>query len=106
MGKNVISDNRRFEWDEEKALTNFKKHGLTFDEILPLFDDLNMLELYDDEHSINEEYRNIGIGMLQGVLVLYVCYIDRNNRTRIFSARKARPREEAKYYEQFKTTNI
>jgi len=84
---------------------NLKKHGLAFDEILPLFDDPNMIELYDDGHSIGEEYRNIGIGMLQGVLVLYVCYADRNDRVRIISARKARPREEERYYEQFKTTN-
>jgi uncharacterized DUF497 family protein len=39
MGRTIISENGHFEWDEEKAVTNFAKHGLAFEEILPVFDD-------------------------------------------------------------------
>ena len=103
MGRTIISADGHFEWDEEKAELNIKKHGLAFNEILPVFDDPHMLELYDDSHSTDMEDRIRGIGLLQGVLVLYTCYTERNGRTRIYSVRKARPKEEAMYYEQLKT---
>ncbi len=74
MGKTIVSQDGRFEWDEEQALINHKKHGLAFNEILPVFDDPYMLELYDDSHSTDREDRIRGIGALQGVLVLYTCY--------------------------------
>ena len=103
MGKTIVSVDGRFEWDEEKAELSMKKHGLAFNEILPVFDDPHMLELYDDFHSTDTEDRIRGIGALQGVLVLYTCYTERYGRTRIYSVRKARPKEEAMYYEQLKT---
>jgi uncharacterized DUF497 family protein len=96
----MVSADGLFEWDEEKASTNREKHGLAFDEILPVFDDPKMIEYYDDVHSAAGEERIIGIGMLQDILILFVCYTERDGRTRIISARKARPREEARYYEQ------
>jgi len=102
MGKVIVSADGRFEWDEEKAKLNMKKHGLAFNEILPVFDDPYMLELSDDFHSTDTEDRIRGIGSLQGVLVLYTCYTERYGRTRIYSVRKARPKEEAMYYEQLK----
>ena len=50
-----------------------------------------------------EDYRYwiIGIGILEGIFILYVCYTERGERIRVYSARKARPREEERYYEQF-----
>jgi uncharacterized DUF497 family protein len=105
MGRTVISEDGRFEWDEEKAEFNLKKHGLAFEEILSVFDDPCLLELYDDSHSTGTEDRMRGIGSLQGVLVLYACYTERCGRTRIFSVRKTRPREENLYYEWLKTVN-
>jgi uncharacterized DUF497 family protein len=73
MGRTIVSADGRFEWDEEKAKLNLKKHGLAFNEILPVFDDPHMLEFYDDSHSTDTEDRIRGIGSLQGVLVLYTC---------------------------------
>jgi uncharacterized DUF497 family protein len=104
MSATIITEDDRFEWNDEKTIANREKHGLTFDEILPVFDDPNIIEYYDDTHSTTDEDRIIGIGMLQGLLILFVCYTERNGRIRIFSARKARPKEEAKYYEQIKYT--
>ena len=102
MGRTIISTDGRFEWDEDKDVFNRNKHGLAFAEILSVFDDPHMVELYDDSHSTEKEERIRGIGSLQGVLILFVCYTERGSRTRIYSARKARPREEAAYYEQLK----
>jgi uncharacterized DUF497 family protein len=102
MGKTILSDDGRFEWDEEKAMVNIKKHGVAFEEILSVFDDPNMIEYFDDSHSTDEEDRIRGIGMLQDVLLVYVCYTERNGRTRIYSARKTTPGEEVKYYERLK----
>jgi uncharacterized DUF497 family protein len=100
MGNTFVTSDGRFEWDYKKALTNKEKHGIAFDEILLIFDDPNMIEYYDDAHSTIDEYRVVGLGMLQGVLILFVCYTERFSRIRIISVRKARPSEEAKYYEQ------
>jgi uncharacterized DUF497 family protein len=99
----IVSDDSRFEWDEKKASTNIVKHGIAFCEILPVFDDPYIMEYYDDTHSTIEENRIICLGMLQDILVIFVCYVERGARIRIISARKARPREEAKYYEQITT---
>jgi len=36
VGKTIISEDNRFEWDEDKNLANIEKHGIAFEEILPL----------------------------------------------------------------------
>ncbi|MPM42843.1 hypothetical protein SDC9_89515 [bioreactor metagenome] len=33
-----------FEWDENKSQNNKKKHGFSFNEILGIFDDPNLLD--------------------------------------------------------------
>jgi uncharacterized DUF497 family protein len=103
MSNTFVTSDGRFEWDDKKAITNKEKHGIAFEEILSIFDDPNMIEYYDDAHSTIDEDRVIGLGMLQDVLILFVCYTERFSRIRIISVRKARPSEEAKYYEQNNT---
>jgi uncharacterized protein len=44
----------RFEWDDQKALENIKKHGVTFGEATEVFYDPNALEGEDVEHSFDE----------------------------------------------------
>ena len=39
MGKTVISDDGRFEWDEARNEINRKKHRFGFEEITDVFDD-------------------------------------------------------------------
>jgi uncharacterized DUF497 family protein len=104
MGRIIISEDGRFEWDEKKNIINKEKHGFEFTEILPVFDDPYLRESYDEKHSTDIEERQIGIGRVNDVLVLYVCYIDAvvKGRIRIYSARKAKPKEVQRYYEQFK----
>jgi hypothetical protein len=44
-----------FEWDNQKALSNEQKHGITFDEASTVFGDSLSLTLHDPLHSENEE---------------------------------------------------
>ncbi len=92
-----------FEWDENKNKANLKKHGISFDEAKEIFNDINAIEFYDGKHSDNED-RYICLGDIGGLIILYVVYTDRNGKSRIISARKAEPREEAIYYEHIKRT--
>ena len=45
----------QFEWDEDKAALNPKKHGITFETAAKVFYDEYRIELYDAEHSIDED---------------------------------------------------
>jgi len=100
MGKLIISEDGRFEWDEEKSIINNERHGLYFHEILPAFDDPCLLEMYDDTHSSQEETRYKGLAKLQDFIILYLSYTEpASGRTRIISVRPAEPIEEKAYYE-------
>ena len=99
-----ISDDKRFEWDSDKNEINKVKHGLSFEQILTLFDDPFFLERYDVEHSSVTEDRYFGLGSLHGIVVVATSYID-NKRIRIISARLASPKEEEIYNEYCKNIN-
>jgi len=62
-----------FEWDEKKAKSNKKKHGVDFGEAKSVFFDDNALEFYDKNHSEDEErFLILGIsGHLRLVIVSY-----------------------------------
>lgn len=85
----------KFEWDEEKAERNFKKHGILFETAVKVFSDENRIEIYDEAHSIDEE-RYITIGLAGEVL--FVVYTERHPRIRLISARLATARERKVYY--------
>lgn len=99
----VISSDGRFEWDSEKENINKKKHGLSFEKILPVFDSPVFFEKYDFDHSSNED-RVIGIGEINDVVVIVVVFTERN-RIRIISARMASVKEKKEYYERIKEIN-
>lgn len=84
-----------FEWDEEKADINFKKHGILFETAAKVFLDENRIEVYDETHSIGEE-RYITIGLAGDVL--FVVYTERTPKIRLISARLATARERKIYY--------
>ncbi len=85
-----------FEWDPEKARSNQRWHGVSFEEATYVFEDLHLLEVFDDSAS---EERFIAIG-LAGPTVLVVVYTERGNRIRIISARRATKREKDAYFQQ------
>lgn len=90
-----------FEWDENKNKINKKKHGVTFEMAVRVFSDDKRIEKSDTEHSTLEEERTNIIGRVANLLLLFVVATDRNGNTRIISARKAEPDEEAEYYENY-----
>ena len=96
MGKTVVHGN--FEWDEEKDKANIENHGMSFEEILPMFDDPLFWEQYDSEHSKLDETRYFGTAKINGFAVVVSSYTERE-RTRIISARISTPQEEKRYEE-------
>lgn len=84
----------QFEWDEDKAALNLKKHGIAFQDAARVFYDVNRIEWYDIAHSIDEDRYNT-IGKVRDVI--FVVYTERKERTRIISARKATPTERRVY---------
>lgn len=94
----------RFEWDSDKDELNIKKHGFSFSEILGVFDDPYFYEVYDINHSSLEEERFIGIGNINGLLVVTTVFTERT-KTRLISSRRATATEEKLYYEQQKNIN-
>ena len=89
----------KFEWDSNKNELNIKKHGFSFEEILEVFDDPYFIERVDSEHSTLEEERLIGVGNLNGFVIITTVYTERD-RIRIISSRIATKQEEVYYYEQ------
>ena len=87
-----------FEWDDEKAAINLKKHGVSFQTAALVFYDENRIEMYNSEHSL-EENRYITIGMVEDVL--FVVYTERKDHLRIISARLANKKERSMYYERY-----
>ena len=88
-----------FEWDSDKNIMNIKKHGLSFAEILEVFDDPFFQEKVDLEHSTLNETRIIGIGNINGIIIVTTVFTERE-RIRIISSRLATKAEEVFYYEQ------
>jgi uncharacterized DUF497 family protein len=89
-----------FEWDEEKAEINLKKHKVGFEEAKSVFGDPFSITVDDPDHS-REEQRFIDIGKSASGKLLVVVYTERGSKIRIISCRKATPAECRIYEEQF-----
>lgn len=87
-----------FEWDDTKAAANVAKHGVTFEMARDAFDDPFAVGWSDEGHDYGEA-RYCLLGMVEG-RVLFVAYTLRDDRTRIISARGARPNERRRYHEE------
>ena len=84
-----------FEWDEQKATSNYEKHGVAFEDATELFE--GKCYVIEDTRTDYEEKRYIGIGIVDD-LVLTVIYTLRGETCRIIAARRAK-RHERKTYE-------
>jgi uncharacterized protein len=98
-----------FEWDEEKARKNLKKHGVSFDDAaLVLADedgDSFHVEEYDRDHSAGEDrYVTTASHPDDRSIVLIIAWVDRSTKhtkvTRIISARAATPAERKRYVKE------
>ena len=92
-----------FAWDDNKALLNKKKHGVSFEEARSVFYDEYALEFYDPDHSRYED-RFIMLGVSESSRVLVVCHCVREEGAviRIISARKAVKKEAEHYWRERK----
>ena len=86
-----------FEWDNEKEQINKKKHGISFQTASKVFNDPYYIELYDSEHSIEED-RFIAIGKVEDIL--FVVFTERKQNIRLISARLATEEERRCYYDR------
>ncbi len=87
----------KFEWDEEKDRANQRKHGISFETAAYVFQDPYYIEMYDFEHSTQED-RYIAIGKVGDLL--FVVFTERGEVIRLISARVATQRERRLYYDQ------
>jgi uncharacterized protein len=83
-----------FEWDDDKAGVNLTKHSIPFELARKVFSDPAHQERLDDDPG---EERWIALGCAEG-RVLVVTFTERENRTRIISARKANKNEQRRYF--------
>lgn len=88
----------KFEWDEGKAKRNLLKHGVAFEEAKTVFEDPLYVDFYDPDHSEDEE-RYFIIGESTQRRLLIVSYTERENSTRLISAREV-TRTERQTYEE------
>lgn len=85
-----------FEWDDKKAQSNLKKHGVSFDEAATIFNDPRLATISDPDHSDDEE-RYVSVGKSVIMRLLSVIHTFRKERIRLISARKATKTEKENY---------
>ncbi len=92
----------RFEWDEEKSISNLQKHGVSFEEAKEVFEDPFHISKLDHRFNYFEErWITLGSTKKDKILVVANMFFDENGEEiiRIISARKANQKER-KFYEQ------
>ena len=86
-----------YEWDPNKAKSNYRKHRVKFADAIGVFEDENAITI-EDHHEKENRFITIGTDFLSRILV--VVYTFRDIVIRIISARKATARERRMYEEQ------
>ena len=99
----------RFEWDAMKARTNQRKHGITFEEAVNVFDDPHAMFEQDRTDDETGERRWQAIGLVEGMVLLLVAHTVREEGhdevIRLISARRA-SRKERNRYEQTRAQDL
>ena len=86
-----------FEWDAEKAQSNFDKHGVRFEIASGVFVDPNHITAVDDRFNYGEERLVTLARTSEGTLVVVTTQRDEGRTLRLISARKANKRERSTY---------
>jgi uncharacterized protein len=98
-----------FEWHDDKALKNLRKHGVSFDDAALVLADEDgdefHIEEYDAEHSTDEDrYVTTASHPDDRCIVLIIAWTERSTEkhkiTRIVSARAATPAERKRYVKE------
>ena len=88
-----------FAWDERKSEINRRKHGVSFETAVRVFEDPAAVSYVDRVVEGQERWHTIGLA--GGIVVLLVVHTledeDGEETVRIISARKAAPGERALY---------
>ncbi len=86
-----------YQWDNDKAAANLKKHGIDFADAVSVFaDDLSVT--VSDERFDEERFVTIGVDAFGRILV--VVHTWRDSEIRLISARKATRPERTQYEEE------
>lgn len=91
----------RFEWDVAKALTNRRKHGVSFEIARQVFEDPHALTEHDRIEDGERRWQTTGL--VNGVLLLLVAHSvvfkedEADETIRIISARRANRKERQRY---------
>jgi uncharacterized DUF497 family protein len=86
-----------FEWNQGKAKSNLKKHGVSFEEAQSVFYDDFAVQFFDESAADEERFILLGTSNLTRVLVVVHCERDEGGVLRIISARKATKTEKQFY---------
>lgn len=94
----------RFEWDDAKEAINIRLHGIDFTLAAQAARDPHRSELFDVDHSDDEDrWTIIGMaGTISVILRVTVSEVDDSEIIRIISARKANAAQRALYSKQRK----
>ena len=93
-----------YEWDPAKAAANLRRHKVSFAEAASVF--LDPLALtFSDPDRLDEEDREITIGLSSRQRTLFVSHCERGDRIRIISARKATRKERVQYEKKISEEN-
>ena len=95
----IVNEEILFEWDEAKAESNYKKHGITFAEATAVFFDPTHYIERDWRHDYGEERFKV-IGKSNQEILLAIICTDREGNIRLISARRTRKDEKEKYHRQ------
>lgn len=88
----------RFEWDNVKAASNQKKHGVSFEEARSVFYDEFAIQFFDEAGpDIEDRFLMLGLSSEARLLIVCHCERDSGNVIRIISARKATKHEQKHY---------
>lgn len=97
-----------FEWDETKARSNARKHGVRFEDAMLVFAD--PYALVEQDRLEGGEFRWQTLGLAGGIVLLLVAHTVRDERgdeiIRIISARKAVRKERQRYDENRKKESL
>jgi len=85
-----------FEWDPAKAAANLAKHGLSFQLAATAFGDPRSLTIPDPKHSLTEN-RLVLLGRTSDGSIVVVVHVERGDRIRLISARRASRKERITY---------
>ena len=85
-----------FEWDDRKAQSNKRKHGVTFEEASTIFGDPLSVTIPDPAHSVGED-RFVTIGLSANGKLIVVVHKEHDDIIRVISARRATRYEREQY---------